>query len=68
MLLFTPYETIISIYLYMICTRKNSSSMGNIPPELYATRYQFLEEHKKVTERKKYVFIWIMSYKSCFRK
>lgn len=52
MLLFTLYETVISIYLHMFSTRKYSSSMGNTALELYAARYQFLEEHKKVTERK----------------
>lgn len=52
MLLFTLYESVISIYLHMTSTRKFSPSVGNILLELCATRYPSLEKHKKVTERK----------------
>lgn len=52
MFLLTLYETVISIYLHMISKSKYYLSTGNTPLELYATRYQYLEEDRKVTERK----------------
>lgn len=55
----------------MIGNRKFSSSVGYIPLERCATMYQSFKEHKEVAEIKKkktQVFIWIMSYKSQFRK